>query len=216
MAYTDRRIRLVRHSTNMGTHVARITAVKKARGDYILSLDPDDFISPSIAEDSLTVALKYGVDIVEFNALEVVDGRVKLFAFLNPPDLRATHKQMLDLFRTHRLNWNLWKRLIKRTVYLDALQILTPELTSRRIIYAEDKLHFGLIALQANGYVYLKEIGYVYFRDNPDNSESGTQQTPVQCLNQLNYVDRVLKYLYRQKENLPYLISDEHPTVLDQ
>jgi glycosyltransferase involved in cell wall biosynthesis len=201
---SDPRIRIVRHTSNLGTHVARITGVENARGEYILSLDPDDVLMPHIAEDSLLAALIHESDIVEFQCLEVVDGVAKLFTFLNPPSIDTPKLELVELFSNHGLNWNLWKRLIRRSVYLQAVGALPRAVIVKRVIYAEDKLHFGTLLLFTNSYHYLKELGYVYFRDNPENSESGVYQPKKEALKQLRYVERGLRYLYKTIANITY------------
>jgi glycosyltransferase involved in cell wall biosynthesis len=200
----DERIRIVRHTANAGTHVARITGVENARGLFILSLDPDDILLPHIAEDSLEIALVYDLDIVEFQCLEVFEGVVKLFNFLNPPAINLSGPDLLELFSNHGLNWNLWKRLIRRSVYLRAVEAFPRAVRLKRVIYAEDKLHFGTILLFTRKAYYLKELGYVYYRDNPENSESGVQQTKKEALKQLRYVERGLRFLYKTIGNLTY------------
>jgi glycosyltransferase involved in cell wall biosynthesis len=210
----DSRLRIVRHSTNAGTHAARTTCVENARGVFILSLDPDDVLFPFTAEDALHVAVLHYADVVEFQALEVVNGSARLFSFLNPPVMKATGFALAELFSNHQLNWNIWKRLVRRDAYAKALAVLPRGAKMRRIIYAEDKLHFGCILLFARRFYYLKAIGYIYYRDNPDNSESGKQQTRREALRQLRYVERGLKYMYKKIANLSYTRWMEIPTGL--
>jgi glycosyltransferase involved in cell wall biosynthesis len=197
MMAADSRIRMVRHTENRGTHASRISGVLHAQGTFILSLDADDEIYPWIAEDALHCALLHKVDMVEFHVLKVGGGRVKQFNFLNPPMVHAAGAEIATSFGNQQLNWNIWKRLVKREVYIKALNILTPSFRGKRLIYAEDKLHVGLICLIANGLFFLKEPGYIYYTDIPGNSASGTQQTKEECLRQLRFVERALKYFYQ-------------------
>jgi hypothetical protein len=199
----------------MGTHVTRITGVLHSRGHYLLSLDADDELFPFIAEDALHFALLHQVDIVEFHVMEMVSGRAKLFSYFNPPLIKGDSKELITLFRTQHLNWNIWKRLIRREIYMKAVNILTPKVRSKRIIYAEDKLHFGLVCLVANGFYFLKEPGYIYYKDNPENSESGTQQSKTTCLRQLRYVERALYYFYMTQRNIKYQIWKSDPKGLE-
>jgi glycosyltransferase involved in cell wall biosynthesis len=202
---TDRRLRMIRLGRNSGTHVARSTGVQKAHGTFILSLDPDDFLLPFIAEDAVHCALLHDADIVEFQVLEVLNGSVHLFSFLNPPMIASDGRTLAELFGNRHLNWNLWKRLIRRDIYLEALNTLPKRAKLQRVIYAEDKLHLGLVLLFAHRFYFLKEVGYVYFRDNPDNSESGKQQSQREALRQLRWVEHGLHYLYKQFSNLTYV-----------
>jgi glycosyltransferase involved in cell wall biosynthesis len=210
----DPRVRMIRHSSNAGTHIARISGVFHARGHFLLSLDADDELYPFIAEDALHFALLHKVDLVEFHVMEVVGGRAAQFSYCNPPSVTGDGAKLITLFRTQNLNWNIWKRLIRRDVYIKAINLLTPKVRGKRIIYAEDKLHFGLVCLIANGFFFLKEPGYIYYKDNPENSESGTQQSRATCLRQLRYVERALRYFYRVHANVPYQIRDSDPRGL--
>jgi hypothetical protein len=54
-------------------------------------------------------------------------------------------------------------------------------------------------------FYYLKEIGYVYFRDIPDNSESGKHQTKKEALKQLRYVEQGLQCVYARYGNFTYV-----------
>jgi hypothetical protein len=84
------------------------------------------------------------------------------------------------------------------------VNILTPRVQHKRLIYGEDKLQFGLICMIANGFYFLKEPGYVYHNTNPEDTASGIQQTAEECLRQLRYVERALKYLYMTRRNISY------------
>jgi glycosyltransferase involved in cell wall biosynthesis len=200
----DPRVRLVAHTENSGTHMARITGVLQARGTYILSLDADDEIPPAIGEDSVHCALLHSVDVVEFHVLKSESGMVRQFDFLNPPFIQASRSEVIAIFAKHELNWNIWKRLVKRDVYMKALNILTGAIREKRVIYAEDKLHFGLICLVSNGMYFLKEPGYLYYTDIPGNSASETQQTKDECIRQLRFVDKALKYFFLAVANVSY------------
>jgi glycosyltransferase involved in cell wall biosynthesis len=211
---TDSRLRLVQHTFNSGTHAARVTGVLAAQGEYILSLDPDDELFPFIAEDALHYALLHDMDVVEFHVMEFVSNTAKQFKFMNPPFVMATTPEVIQLFIQHKLNWNLWKRLIRRRVYVAALNLLGPRIRAKRIIYAEDKLHISLVFMLANGCYFLQEPGYIYYRDNPENSESGSQQTKKECLRQLRYVERAIKFYYKHYENLTYEMGHLFPRRL--
>jgi glycosyltransferase involved in cell wall biosynthesis len=210
----DSRIRLVRHSQNAGTHAARISGVLHARGTYILSLDADDELFPWIAEDAYHFARLHDADLVEFQSLDAANGRIKQFTFLSPPVIQASGDEIMQLFRDQKLNWNLWKRLIRTTVYIKAMNLLPPLFRSKRLIYAEDKLQFGLICLIAKGFFFLKEPGYIYYTDNPENSESGKQQTKDECVRQLRFVERALRYFYMMHRNMTYNIQKDVPGTL--
>jgi glycosyltransferase involved in cell wall biosynthesis len=205
MMSEDARIRMIHLESNSGTHVARIKGVESARGDFILSLDPDDVLLPFVAEDSLQCALLHDVDVVEFDALDVLENSIHVFHFLNPVSIISSDgATMAAMFSAHELNWNLWKRLIRRSVYMSGIQALPPALRDKRLLYAEDKLQFGMLLLFTRRYYYLRELGYVYHRDNPDNSEGGTMQSRVEALAQLRFVEEELCQLWMDRSNITY------------
>jgi glycosyltransferase involved in cell wall biosynthesis len=212
----DSRVRLIQHAHNSGTHIARITGVENSRGEFIMSLDPDDTMLPHIAKDSLMAAIIHNVDMVEFLALNAMDETVRLFSYQSPPYIYSDGLTLARLFARHQLNWNLWKRLIRRSVYLKAIQALPNQIRHRRVIYAEDKLHIGVIFLFLKKFYFLKELGYVYYRDNPDNSVSGKLQTKREAWRQLRFVENGLKHLYAHLGNLTYWKTMEAPEGLLQ
>jgi glycosyltransferase involved in cell wall biosynthesis len=215
MMQTDNRIRMVRLPQNKGTHVARIKAVENAAGEYILSLDPDDVMMPFAAEDSLHCALLNDADVVEFEALQVDRRHVGLFEFLLPVSIIASDGfTVASMFSVHELNWNLWKRLIRRSVYLRGIQALPEDLRNRRVLYAEDKLQFGMLLLYTRTYYYLRQLGYIYYRDNPGNSEAGTTQSKREALKQLRFVEEELRQLWPKLSNLSYTKWTKTPASL--
>jgi glycosyltransferase involved in cell wall biosynthesis len=208
-AKQDPRIRLVQHDTNVGTHLARVTAVHHAQGSFILSLDPDDRLIPSIAETAFRLAILNGADIVEFQAIEyhIATGHSEMFSFLPPTQTLINGSNLAQLFVNRGLNWNIWKRLIRRETYLKALELIKDREIDRKVVYGEDKLHIGLIFLVAERMFYLREVGYVYYRDISENSESGPTDKMMLSMSQLRYVERLLKTLYRRHRHLSYSVD---------
>ena len=66
-AFTDPRIRVIRHGTNRGAAAARNTGIDQARGKYIAFLDDDDECTPnrladqvSVLDSNLSIGMVYG------------------------------------------------------------------------------------------------------------------------------------------------------------
>jgi hypothetical protein len=81
-------------------------------------------------------------------------------------------------------------------------------------MYAEDKLHVGMILLFVHKVSFLKESGYISYRSNPGNSESGALQTKEDALDQRSYVERGLQYLWWQIAQRKYRKGMETPRGL--
>lgn len=63
----DKRIQLIRMDTNQSAFVARKKGVEKAKGDYILFCDSDDYVSKELCEELLKIQEKADVDILHFS-----------------------------------------------------------------------------------------------------------------------------------------------------
>jgi glycosyltransferase involved in cell wall biosynthesis len=190
-------VQVIRLPRNRGTHYARARAVVHARGHYVMSLDADDELFPDISADAYFFAEKYGASIVEFDCYSVVNGSISLFKMRNPKKHFMTGREVAGLFRREKMNWNLWRKLIKRSLYLKALNSLGEKGINVRLTIGEDMLHCALVYLFADKYVYVRMPGYLYYRFLSDNSESGVHQAVSMNEKQLifvrDYIDRVFR-----------------------
>ena len=73
IALSDARFRVI-HQPNGGTSVARNTALKVVRGEYVAFLDEDDVYEPRMLEVLHTAAVRTGADVVGCERLRVPDG----------------------------------------------------------------------------------------------------------------------------------------------
>lgn len=65
-ALIDNRIKLIRHEINNGIGLTRQEAINKSSGEYILFVDSDDYIAPTLIEECFRVMVEKGVDVVNF------------------------------------------------------------------------------------------------------------------------------------------------------
>ena len=63
-ANKDSRITVIQQPINMGAGWARRTGIEAAKGDYIITIDADDYISPDFLETLYNKAVEHDVDIV--------------------------------------------------------------------------------------------------------------------------------------------------------
>ena len=77
----DPRIILIEHDANRGMIKTRTDGVRKAKGKYITPIDSDDaFIHKDILKNSLYIAEKGNIDVIEFNHAMYNDGRFEQVA----------------------------------------------------------------------------------------------------------------------------------------
>ena len=70
----DPRVRLIRHQRNTGLSAARNTGIEAATGAYVMFVDSDDFIAPTLVEACLAQAEAGGADLVVFGFTAFQDG----------------------------------------------------------------------------------------------------------------------------------------------
>ena len=106
---------VVRHTHNRGLAAARNTAVEAAKGDFIVHIDSDDWIEPTMVEALVRKQQKTGADIVSCNA---VAHYVSNDVICEEPDYSSKEEMMRSIIR-FTLNHVIWRRLIRTSLYKD-------------------------------------------------------------------------------------------------
>ena len=79
----DKRIVFLKNKKNKGQFYSRNKAVSYARGNYVIIIDPDDFLLNNILIKSYNVANKFNLDIVQFFHLEGTVEKNNLIVIIN-------------------------------------------------------------------------------------------------------------------------------------
>ena len=144
-AAADPRLRVFRQPSNQGTLAARNRGIRECRGQYVLFLDPDDFLELNAAEELVQLAERENADIVHFATNEFTrtgDGCKPRYNWVAPEEKRTTGQGAVlkDLLLGGH-NWSLCFKLFRREICLKALN----ELDDFYCIMGED-LYFYLAA----------------------------------------------------------------------
>ncbi len=111
-AKKDSRFKVL-HQENQGVVVARDNALKMAKGDYLMFIDSDDNIEPTMLEEMLSLAKAQKLDIVWCNYKEVFkESAVELII-----ELYENNEENIKGILTSRIPGFLWNKLIKRTFW---------------------------------------------------------------------------------------------------
>lgn len=172
----DPRIIFIEHEANEGTIKARSDGIRKAKGKYITIIDGDDaFIHKDILKNSLYIAQKANIDVVEFQIGIYKDesffGRTKNYPDLNltyivqQPELRTKFILTFNNFPGDLRNRGICGKLIKKELFNKILLYIGKEFTDDFIIEAEDTIMAISILHLANSYYLMKELGYYYSID---------------------------------------------------
>lgn len=160
-ALKDKRIKVLNHTENKSLPIARRTAMKEARGKYILCVDADDYLELDACECLYFYSQIFDLDMCSFMAMEFLD---------------ETREDFEDPY--HRLQWlpqyfktvlsvNDISDVVHRVAVSSCLTMYKHEFLQEKNIewvneplFFEDNLFFTMSLFQAERFGQLKETFY--------------------------------------------------------
>lgn len=167
------------HTPNRGISEARQFGLEQATGDYLIYLDADDFISPTMYEELYHAANASNADLVFCDWISI-EGT---YAFEDSLPIKKWDAHTLLTNFLYNQPIFLWTVLFRRVLF-DRLSVSFPK---GRLNYGEDTI--VMIELLANSLLYNSSLQIVhipknlYFYDKSINSGS-LMKTPAKVLNQ--------------------------------
>jgi glycosyltransferase involved in cell wall biosynthesis len=184
---------------NVGTNVARITAVRLTRSPFLTFLDPDDEFVGSGLLTALNAIILTGADIIEFGCRSVGGKFSWKKCWKSPRVERATKAQLANLFYNAKINCHLRRKVFRTTLYQAAIAAMPEAVTRKDLRRFEDKLHFAFIIDKMTGlYRFVRELGELRYLGLEDNSQSGVYQNQTKTAGNLEYVDGVIKRTFNR------------------
>lgn len=151
--FTDERIKVVNHSQNMGAGWARRTGIGAATGDYVITVDGDDWLAPDFIEALAKNAEETDADIVSGGITYVwSDTYEEVKRFL--PHVSEGMQKFRDYGNKKIVFLN--NKLVRRTMYD------TVPYSTRR--YCEDTPVILPLLYLANKVSYVDVQGYYYLQ----------------------------------------------------
>lgn len=165
-------LKIVKNEKNEGTYYARKRSVLLSTGEFILSFDPDDFVSRDIALIDYCASQLISAQIVEHEIMFISYKTFKMKPMLNqPPQFRFAHNARIRKdFISMKLNWNLPRKLIQRNLFCSAFALLDRYQNNSYLIYGEDCLIMSAIYYKAQSMMKISNFLYFYFIDLNDSS----------------------------------------------
>lgn len=156
------------HQANCGVSVARNRGIEEARGDYLLFVDPDDWIAPDMIEAMLTEGKGAELIVCGFTDFyQYEDGTSKLI----PNPIWTEHQ---NAFVTTDPDYDVlcktsivWNKLFRRDIVGSVR--FAPELT-----YGEDSLFTASVLNNVTSAVLIPKPYYFYYRNRKGNVVSAT------------------------------------------
>ena len=152
----DPRIKLLKHDAARGTMVARKVGTMAAEGEYLMYIDPDDYLELEACELLYNKITEKQVDILQFNSRVINCGNLTeqeirdLYTLLRPCFRRLKGRQILDaLYNKREFYSTVWNKIYRTEVCKRAQS----ELEDRFQLVAEDICALFFTAYYAESYI---------------------------------------------------------------
>ena len=210
----DERIKIINHFKNLGVYKSRIDGILKAKGKYILLVDPDDLIiNPSLFEYLFNYNQVYNLDIIEFSVYDKKEWLHKIYF----PKLKShnhyhiyssniIYQPQLSNIIFHDSNSDnyspiqcrtIWNKIVRKNIILKAIYYIEKSFHNKYLISSDDT-PINILNFQfSNNYTNIFLPGYLYFLRNNSASRLGNniKKNIIICYNYLLYYMFLYKYI---------------------
>ena len=202
----DKRIVLIRNRKNRGTFVTRNIGVLYSKGKYINIPDPDDILSKEILKISYRLAKKFNYDIIRFKIC-FKKWNLDNNNFIN--DIQAGPIYQPDLSNyifygskeLKIIDMVIYNKLIKRKVFIKALNVLEASHLKLYMVLFEDGLINYFVHLVGKSLYFLKKrVGYHHI----SSTESITKNGFKYKYDNIKYLFIYLKFVFENSKNTKY------------
>ena len=217
----DLRIRIIKNKINRGPLFSKSIAALNSRGKYTILLDSDDlFVNENLFDICYKEAKNNNIDIIEFSGFESYNKLLKINGKLPAIPLYLKYKKNNIIVRQPQLSYfmfykdkerykeidgYLWGKLIKTTIYINSLKIISNQIYYLKLYYGDDRLVNFILLKVANSFKFLKIYGIIYYYNRYSITKSYRKYR--NCYDDLRYI----KFLYYFTKN-----SDESEIAVFQ
>ncbi|MCK8073693.1 glycosyltransferase family 2 protein [Vibrio sp. 1CM23M] len=173
-SYDDERIEIITHEKNKGLAGARNTGIERAKGQFILFLDSDDYIDDKLIEKCIYTQFLDDVDVVAFSSQHVDDnGNLFPVEWFEKYSGETHSSSNIKERNSHNIiAWDVaaWSKLIR----LDFLKDNDITFQEEQRYFEDHYFSAKLYSMEAN-FSYIDEKLHYYYRRSDDNNKSITQ-----------------------------------------
>ncbi len=181
-------VKIIHHKENKGLGSARNTGLAKAKGEYILHLDSDDWVELDMVSSLYNKAKETDADIVACDVFFESKNRHIL-----KQEYSENRENNISKLLTMELLPNVGNKLMRLDLY-KKYHISAP----LNIVYSEDKYLILRIAFFANKIAYVPKVFY-HYRQNNENSLTKKPQSRV-FSDLRRYLETTKGFLQEQNE----------------
>ncbi|OHS97587.1 hypothetical protein TRFO_36157 [Tritrichomonas foetus] len=199
-------LKMISHSTNKGLLNSRVTGVKSSSGLYIVSLDPDDELVPTILQSLHNILKTVKYDIVEYQSFFYNQQTHKKTPMCMIPAKfkKINNSNLLRLATKKKIYPCLWRKCIKKIIYLKGLSLIPDDIFNLNITTAEDVIQTFSIFLFCKSYLVIPTFGYVYHIGLNDSSGKCTYYSCKEMKKQERIAFTFIHHLYLMKKNISF------------
>jgi glycosyltransferase involved in cell wall biosynthesis len=160
----DSRIKIINNKKNSGSLYSRAMGILNSKGEYLLSLDPDDrYQAKTDLRYLYNIAKKLKVDIVSFLVF-YIPSRIKSKFFTKSNKIIRQPVLYQSLFKNNILNdYYITNKLVKREIFVNAFNLFKKYIYGEKWSYYEDNIWSILIYKYANSSIFINKKIYYYF-----------------------------------------------------
>ncbi|NDJ26779.1 glycosyltransferase family 2 protein [Campylobacter sp. MIT 19-121] len=200
-ALKDERVKIVYNKENQGTFTARNNGVLTAKGEYLLFLDPDDYLDEKTCELIYQVCEDGFADMVRFGMFELCGEQSKILHQFKNASFSRT--ELYNHFlRNFSFRWNVCANAIKTEKYKQSLMYL--DNLDTKITIAEDALQSFVLYSICENFININEVLYFY-RTNLQSAMNNQELANIREI--ITNHELVIKEITRLKETYPEIFS---------
>lgn len=205
MSKTDSRIKIINNNKNRGSLFSRAMGILNSKGEYLLSLDPDDkYQGPNNLKYLYNKAKTFNVDIVSFFILYLPEKK-KSLKYSNFNKIIKQPQLYQSAFRNgYLIDFFITNKLIKREIFENAYKFYKKYIYGEKWNFYEDNIWSILIYKYANSLIFINKVIYYYYL----NKESAMMnRNNILELKNLLYRQEMYKEIFKNKNEQKILIN---------
>jgi glycosyltransferase involved in cell wall biosynthesis len=171
LAKKDSRIKIINNKKNSGSCFSRMAGILNSKGEYLMSLDPDDeYNGKNSLKDLYNLAEELKVDFVTFFVI-FLPGNVKSKQFSNFNQIIKQPKILESAFSHENklIDFYITNKLIKRNLLENAIKLFGNRIYEEKWNYFEDNIWSIFVYKYANSSVFVNKNVYLYYSQNNDS-----------------------------------------------
>ncbi|WP_257929100.1 glycosyltransferase, family 2 [Campylobacter lari] len=167
-ASKDDRIKIIHNEENLGTFASRNIGVLNAKSDFIMFLDPDDYLELNACEECVFNIIK-DMDLLCFNHFILKQSKIQDIFF----DKKYFEQKTYLIFLLKKLpnyQWSVCGKIFNKKILLTAICQIEKKIGNIKLTMAEDAVLYMHCLVLANQIVTLSKCLYVYNCNNINSS----------------------------------------------